>query len=223
MRIRSIILLSSFLLGAGMVKGQITKGTHTGGVLLNLYSHNGMTEGSNEDWETKDFQFTVRPSYGYFIKDNIAIGLLGSYHTQRFQSTDSTDDIVSKHHSTGWTAGPFVRYYKFFGTEGKFAMYGELRGTYNSGRTRNENPAPVTNENRTGFSIGIKPGLTYMFHEKLGIDFSIGDIGYSRSEEEIISMDANGSITNTHTRDANSFSFNLNLLRPSLGVLFYLK
>ncbi len=59
------------------------------------------------DYKGKEFSFNLAPKLGYFVIDNLALGLDFTL-VSSFNKTTNTD---FKYNSTLFTAGPFVRYY----------------------------------------------------------------------------------------------------------------
>ena len=98
-------------------KGKFLVGglTKVGGDILNVSSMNiGYTtlknkddSGDDDDYKDKEFSFNFSPKVGYFVIDNLALGIDFTIASS-FGKTTNTE---YKYNSALLTAGPFVRYY----------------------------------------------------------------------------------------------------------------
>ena len=112
-----IISLSCINLSAQASKGKILFGgtTYIGSPGLAETSSNiGYTTTKDKDdssdddeYKGKTFSYNLTPKVGYFVIDNLALGL----DITLFSSTMKITNMEYKSNSTKLTAGPFVRYY----------------------------------------------------------------------------------------------------------------
>lgn len=60
---------------------------------------------------SRDFGFNIKPVFGYFFSDNVAIGIIidYSYSSSKYQDEDDGNHITDK--SNAISAGPFLRIY----------------------------------------------------------------------------------------------------------------
>ncbi|AMM50967.1 hypothetical protein TH61_06930 [Rufibacter sp. DG15C] len=150
--------------------------------------------------EVTSSKFQAQPSLGFFLSDRVVVGLQGNYqqdtHLEERQSNSSyssqdpsmqIDEIELK--ATSWSVGPFMRYYLplkenifLFAHAGSgignrnqesfrtFSMVtqGKKEGLGNSYST-NDRPLVFAN---------LKPGIIFFPISKLGLEVSLGEIGY---------------------------------------------
>ena len=122
-----------------------------------------------EGLTTTQFDFT--PDFGYFIIDNLALGISLDYSIQ------SVEDTVGKSTDTDVLIGPFARYY--FGTKETSAFFFEANSGF--GTASNDNFGASTDN--TVFRIGAGPGFTIVAAGIVGIE-AIAKYAYSHSTSE---------------------------------------
>jgi outer membrane protein len=157
-------------------------------------------ETSSEDQKSTEFRFI--PSAGYFVADNLAVGLnlgLSSSKTKQGSSESKTNSFA---------VGPFARYYMFTSND-KFAFTGEAGLLFGSRKN-----TPTTGNEVKGSSVYfyISPGFTYFFNEKWGLDFQLQGISYSTTDPN---KDADND-------KYNSFSIGTDFFNPTLGFRYYI-
>ena len=81
---------------------------------------------NNENSEDKESSYSINPKVGYFISDDLAVGIQGSYTSF---SEDVITEITTTTEGSSYAAGLFGRYY-FLELGTRFYTYGELGGTY---------------------------------------------------------------------------------------------
>ncbi|GAA4351668.1 hypothetical protein GCM10023185_10520 [Hymenobacter saemangeumensis] len=134
--------------------------------------------------ETANSEFRFSPSVGYFIADNLAIGLGLGYSAQSSKITrtgpgrNSPDPLDA---STTFSVGPYAEYYKMlsdqFGLTGRLGVgYQRTFQPYYSGSSANI----VVEAKGNGFYAGFAPGVVFFPIPKFGISASIGGLYYSR-------------------------------------------
>ena len=167
------------------------------------FSSTKTEQGANNT--VKDNRFSVVPNIGYFVGDNLAVGLNLSTTVSNSESGNTT---VS---SRTVSAGPIARYYLEVANS-SLTFFGQAGIFIGSGTTTTE-VGPISNEtSRSSFSVGITPGLAYFFNEHWAAELYLGGIGYS-------SVDPNKDV---NADKSSSFSFGLNSLAPTgLGVRYH--
>lgn len=95
-----------FLIGGLSYIEQLGNGV-TGSMNIGYTTFQTKTDGDNDSSKDKNFSLNLVPRAGYFVIDNLAVGL------DVFLATDMTksESFDSKSTSTFFAAGPFVRYY----------------------------------------------------------------------------------------------------------------
>lgn len=157
-----------------------------------------------------DSQFQIAPSVGFFVLDNLAVGINGSYqitnHSTKQSNGGSLPDI------TPWQlqVGAFVEYYKMLGEQFGFT------GTLGAGYLRTDQGQPNISPNANGFYAGLTPGIIYFPIPKVGIGASIGTIGYSSQQTTV------PGVTSTSQKyDNSSFRANFGLNQLTFSGSFY--
>ncbi len=152
--------------------------------------------------DIKQSGILFNPSAGYFIQDNLAVGLalrIGS---------NTNDNGATKTVENTFGLGPVVRYYKFTSNE-DFAFFGQAVLFFNSEK---EDMTPGGETKGSEISFDVSPGFAWFFTDHWSVEFSVPLLRY-------ISRDPNKDADNDKV---NSFIFNVSSLNPSLGFRYYL-
>lgn len=162
---------------ANAQEGEPTFGFSEGNFLIEGNIGFGSTNDKNSETKTSNFNFN--PKAGYFISDDLAIGLdlgFGSNKTE-INGTDTTDRSYVG-------IGGFARYY-FLDLGARFKTYGEFGLGY---ETANNKIADVkTNTFRAGATLGIN----YFVTENFAINFALADIlSYSSEKADVSGAEA---------------------------------
>lgn len=148
-------------------------------------------------------QLNISPNLGYFLSDDLVLGIGMDYTFGRFRepNTDRTED-------SNLLFGPFFRYYYDLG--GNMAFFGEIDLGFG-----NSSDDQYIGSNRQSirtniFSIGVGPGFTIYSDNAIGIE-TIFKYNFSRSHFNTTTIDQVQTETITKT---NQFDI-------SLGIQFY--
>ncbi len=109
---------------------------------------------------SKQTSFSLTPAAGYFVVDNLAVGLLLNVSSSKTES--ETSDAESK--NSTFTVGPFVRYYlqqKIF-FQGDLG-FGSTKSEFTSGGSSSDSDYSV-------FSFGIGAGYAAMISDRVAIE-----------------------------------------------------
>lgn len=148
--------------------------------------------------QTFQTDLNLSPGFGYFVADNLAVGINLGISKNRYDNGQSWTIQSS------FGAGPFARYYKYTANE-KFAFYGEAGFMAFTGR---QDVAPSPETRTSAFSFNISPGFAYFFTDHWALNLSM--VGFSmRSSDPDKDVDD----------DKSSYvTFNW---YPSLGVRYH--
>lgn len=194
-----ILVFALALIGPGLF-AQTTQGSLTFGGGFEYSSSKSDNVYGNVDYLTSTFQFS--PNAGYFVVDNLEVGLRFGISSGKTEYTGFDPTKTSS-----FSAGPYVRYYKFTSND-RFAFTGAVNVSFGSGKTTSTNT-----ETKSGnLGIFIAPGFTYFLTERWGLDFQLQGIGFS-------SYDSNKDVDNNNQ---NTFTFGINSFSPSLGFRYYI-
>ncbi|SFD85440.1 outer membrane beta-barrel protein [Flavobacterium phragmitis] len=151
-----------------------------------------LSVGSTKQGDAKTSNFTVVPSVGYFVSENIAIGgKLG------FGSSKNELDLKKNE----FTVGAFGRYY--FTPASQFSVFAQAGLDYTNTKTK---PGDYK-ENEIGANVGL--GLSYFLSNHFAIEANWLGLGYS--------VNNNGG---HGAEKANSFGFGTDLRDVSFGVIY---
>ena len=166
----------------------IPAGTVSLGGNVGYYRHtvSSQVPGANLHYESVSSQFQLAPSVGYFVAENLAVGLNLGYtatknkYTSTFSSSPS--DLAP---NVTFRSGAYVQYYKMLTDQ--FGLVGTLGGGYQYNRTTNVfGPAGNMSTNETkqkGYYASLTPGIVYFPVPKLGISATLGSLAFSRLKE----------------------------------------
>jgi len=157
----SMLSLSAF--------AQIPKGTSMiGGSISLSHQDSKPSDGSQH----KSTSFNVQPSYGFFVIDNLAVGVIGGFDLDKSES-EATYSSTTKSRSI--SAGPFARYYVPFNSK----LYAFGQGSYAWKWSRSEakysNPAipnTIVEKERTN-SWALGAGLSYFLNPDIALEASV--------------------------------------------------
>ena len=145
--------------------------------------------------------FNIAPSAGYFVSENIAVGLTLGYNSLKNEMPSNPVTSESKYTSFG--VGAFGRYY--FTPANSFSLFGQLGVGYENGKLEQN-----SNESKTdSFNIGVAPGINYFVSEHFALEATFGILGYSTSKPDFDGADS-----------TNSFDFGLNLDNINFGIVY---
>ena len=186
---------------------------------------------------------TLSPSIGYFIKDNLEVGI------SVFSSHSESKSI---HHSGMYENGTvtlerqyntlnntkhiglnvYARQYKFL-TE-KLAIYGTLSVGYNKANltsiyTLTDTASQVfENDNLySTYAAALSPGVTFFVSRKIGLNANLGALTYNRyKREEIAAYRSSGqpqpSVRENPSYTSNSLSLDFSSMHLNFGLSYYL-
>ncbi|KUG06026.1 hypothetical protein ASU33_01255 [Solirubrum puertoriconensis] len=157
---------------------------------------------------------SFRPQVGYFISDNLALGISGALNADKYEATEQDTRRYLE-----YSVGPFVRYYKMFG-ESQFGLVGTLGAGYRENWDKYKWYDPRFNYHGRGGYAEFTPSVVYFPVSKVGIEASFGNIGYSyfRNKQE---RPSNSQVERQQYSN-KTFGANLSLRNFALGASLYL-
>ena len=177
--------------------------------------------------------FTVNPSFGYFIKDNLSVGARFGYTQMEGNLGSATLDLgevndvnmsfanVSlKSHSASY--GAFLRSYAGIDAKGHFGFFAELEFAVKTGSTslayESDGKMKYTNSDNLQFRFSFNPGVAvYIFPNVCGtLSFGLGGIQFNK----VTQKDPEGNVVGT--RHASKMLFRLNLANIRIGLNIHL-
>lgn len=190
---KKVILSVAAVFAFGFASAQET--TEGGFSKGDLFISGAVGFGSEKTGDLKTNDFIVAPKAGYFVTNNIAVGLAVGFESSK------VDSGIADAKNNTFTVGAFGRYY--FTPASKFSIFGELGVNYNS--YDNEFP---TDSKGDGFGVAIAPGVNYFISKNFALEASFGILGFDTTKP-----DGGGEKT-------NSFDFGLDTRDIRLGLIY---
>jgi hypothetical protein len=161
--------------------------------------------------------FSVTPSAGYFVADNLAVGFNFLY--SRINTNNSFDSSYLTGNNTRQiqtSVGPFLQYYHMFTDH--FGLVGTLNATYNHFNQDYPNSAVLTTTYKgNGFGSTLIPSLVFFPVPKFALGASIGGLSYTHTKGK---SEGNGVTTDTGSSSIFGATLGLNNLAFS-GTYFF--
>ncbi|MBX2898080.1 MAG: porin family protein [Cyclobacteriaceae bacterium] len=196
-----VVMGVSMLIFFQVAKAQTTQGTVSVGGSFQVSTYKDQNYSQNFEYSSSSVEFN--PIAGYFIKDNLEVGVQLGISTS--QAKIGTNDPSR---GSSFAMGPFARYYKFTSNE-KFAFTVQAGLLFGSGKSS----PPNGNDTKTSsFTMALSPGFSYFITPKWGLDLSLQGISYS-------SYDPNKDVDNNKR---SSFVFGVDSFSPSLGFRYFI-
>ena len=131
--------------------------------------------------------FTIAPSAGYFINENIALGLSVSYSDATLEF-DGDDISVST-----FGGGVFGRYY--LTPSNQFSFFGNVGIGYST--------ADMAGVDLNTISAAFAPGISYFVSDCIAIEAAVGVLGYSSSKFDAEGEEAINTLINEKNTENN--------------------
>ena len=124
----------------------------------------GFNTTKDKNTDTKTNAFSISPKVGYFLSEDFAVGVQGSFTTNTTEVAGvDTGDVKT------FGAGVFARYY-FLDLGKRFKTYTELDLGYQSGKNK------IADTKADGFGAGLNLGINYFVTENIAISFGLADV-----------------------------------------------
>lgn len=185
----------------------IEKGTWSLGGAAGVNFNNS----NRDDYKYDNFGFTLRPEAGYFIKENLAAGLLLGYNYNKSKSFRPEEFQEST--NNGFTIAPYLQKYFAISESFSFNLTGSLEYTWRTYKNDYDDCLNCQEDTRNLYGISLRPGLSYLLSDKFSLDANLGALQYSHSEFREDGIDK---------ATTNYFAFSFGLRNIYLGLTFYL-
>lgn len=187
-----LLIVAALFLVAGGAMAQAHKGKKYIGTSVMLPSQmvdgaiapisTNMTTGFNfsKVGDLKTTTVGIAPEFGYFLTDNIVLGIAAGYTHRSVKEAGTTTS------TNAWGVNGYARYYWHVSDRlGVFLQPGVL---YSSDKIGDNDATHV-------FYAGIKPGLDYKLSEKFDIVSTFGNLGYVDYGNSMNSFELNLNMT----------------------------
>jgi outer membrane protein W len=205
---KKIILSALALFAFGFANAQDTKEATGGKGFTNgdVYVSGAVGFSSQKTGDFKNNSFTIAPSVGFFVTDNISIGgRIGYTSATGDQDVTGDGDIFEVKTST-IEVGAFGRYYTTPSSD--FSFFGELGVAYMSQKSELTD-VDGSDSTTNGFGIALSPGVSYFISSNFALEASIGALSYTS-----VKPDADGA------ESTNTFGLNVDLTNINLGLVY---
>lgn len=228
------VLVAALLLGAGAAQAQLSAG-HI--MLTGSAGYSSSRESGSLDNDPKRTSGRISPQVGYFIADNLAIGLGINYEGTKTVSVDEDNDpgdgtllsrATSTDKSTTMTFGPFVRYYKPVGE--RAAFFGQLGVGFGTRKDEDEykyedkldNTTTTTSDDAkySHLNVGLMPGFTFFPTDNFGLEIMMGGLSWDREKKKDLTS-AEKEIGEDHYTNSG-LDLSLGLQGLTIGATWYL-
>lgn len=189
----TLAALTAFTFASAQEGETSTFGFSEGNIMLEGNIMYNSTNDKNTETKTSEFEFN--PKVGYFLTDDIALGVelgIGSNNTE----IDGTETEKGSY----FNAGVFGRYY-FLDLGERFKTYGEL----GLGMTSSKDGIDDAEVKYNGFNAGVGLGINYFVTESFAINFALTDILAYNSEKADFDGAENESSLNANVNVFNNF------------------
>ncbi len=176
--------------------------------------------------EGKRSQFNLAPAVGYFVADNLAIGLSLSYQAysnagSTYRTSSPGTNRAELDPATVIRVGPYVQYYKMLSDQ--FGVLGTLSGGYQSTKdsrySNGGNNAVVQELKASGLYAGLTPGVIFFPIPKFGISAAVGGLSYNRLNYDFPTN--NGTTPSGYEETSNDFGLTFGLDQLQFGGTYY--
>ncbi len=173
-----VYLLFLLLLAGTTVQAQYFIG---GNFSLNSTGGSIKSGETTTDKETST-SFTLSPQLGYFLSEDLAVGLGIGINSTR-EKSPGDPEVINK--STGFSIQPFARYYVL--DMNKFSLFGEGQLSYSASSSKVESGGTTTEGPSTStVGISVSPGISYNLNEKVALEAFINgfNLSYTHTTEK---------------------------------------
>jgi outer membrane protein len=195
---KKIILTVAAVFAFGFANAQDKKETSEGFSKGDVFVTGALTLGSTNDKnaDVKTSSFEIAPQLGYFVTENIAVGVKVGYSSNKTKTVGTTTSDVS-----GFGVGAFGRYY--FTPASKFSLFGQLGFDY--GSLTNNLSTPKVKLNTTDVNLGL--GLNYFVSSNFSLEAGVAALSFGNSKTDL-----------SGDKGDSSFSFGGDWRAVSFGV-----
>ena len=167
---KKIFLFSAGLLSVAAVNAQLNKGRVFLGGSITSSSTENTTISTPNDVVTKQNACVIDPTVGYFVKENLVVGI-----NVGFSKSKSEVAGVTQQEKRSIAPGIFARRYYPLGKSFFFYGHGGLNYTSQKAETFN-GTATLTEENGNGFGLTVYPGVAYAIRKNFLLEVSLRNL-----------------------------------------------
>jgi len=192
--------------GAILLTGGLNFGTSSTKTTI---KSQGTTE---EEIAFKSTDFSIDLMGGYFVADNLAVGLGFGFGSSSL-TFDPDTEFEETMKTNLITIMPFARYYIPYTNQ--VAFFGEAALGYSTGKMKDIFGEEEDVLNVSGLSFGIQPGFSLMLTDNIAFEMKYGFLGYVSSTLGV----EDGDFSAKQTTSNFGLNFDLSTLRLGLAVI----
>jgi outer membrane protein len=217
---KKTILIVLAIFGLSVVsKAQLTSGTFFAGGSLGYQSSSRTVKvGSNSSDDWKSTTITFSPSVGYFIADRTAIGIVANFSSNTYINYQPNGDKTT---TTGTPINVSIFARRFVMLNDAFGFFGGVNVGPSFGSNKTEDydfsaQTTTTVENKlSGFNANLNAGTIWFPTTHIGIEASVGILGYSVAKST--QKNSNPEISSTE----KGLNFGVNSMNLNFGFHYY--
>ncbi len=191
--ILSIVAVMAFGFANAQDKKEMSEGFSKGDIFVS--GSFGVSSEKTGDFKTTGFE--IKPTLGFFVTENIALG--ASLGFESTKQTATPDDIKT----TDLSFNVFGRYYCT--PANKFSVFGQLEAGYLTSKVEQGDASAKSN----GFGLGLGLGVNYFLSSNWAMEAGWAGLNYQTSKP-----DADGA------EKTDTFGLNLDLSSINFGLLY---
>lgn len=191
----SLVAIAAFGVANAQDKNESSEGFAKGDVFISGSFNLGSSKYSaNGNYKENNFSFN--PKVGYFVSENIALGLGLGFSSSKVEENEGDDAV--KINATAFNV--FGRYYTT--PSSKFSVFGQLSAEY---ATVDYDGAFKVN----GFGLELAPGVSYFLNDSFALEASWGALSYGSAKADVDGAE-----------NSTEFNLGLDLDNINLGLVY---
>ncbi len=206
---KKIILTVAAVFAFGFANAQDKETSSEGFTKGNVMLSGSAGFGSETTGEIKESTFNFSPRVGFFVSNNIAVGIALGFEGTKTEDFDGPTFVEQT--NSEFSIGAFGRYY--FTPASKFSVFGELGFNVVSGKTEVDETLGGTTisyeAKNNGFNIGLGAGVNYFISDSWALEAKWAALQYSTTEPDFDGAEA-----------TDNFELGLNLDNIMLGLVY---
>ena len=200
-----------------------------GSAEYSIHENDRLSFSALKDFDSNGFKVSVSPSFGYIIKDNIAVGVRMNYARNNMDINSAAisvsgtelnweDYYLLKH---DFSASLFLRNYIPVDRAGRLALFVEMQLSGEGGQSKihclRDGNVVGTYSTVKGASLGVNAGGVVLLSKHFGLEASLNvlNAGFNSTAQSHNQVNA-GSLK------SSDFSYNIDVLSLKLGLYYYL-
>ncbi|MGN6438735.1 MAG: hypothetical protein ACTHMM_19485 [Agriterribacter sp.] len=178
------IFTVTLCISVNCLQAQISKGASLLGGSIHFSST--INESYSYGFQVKESAFGISPSYGRFIKQNLALGVQLSYIANNFTNKNPTNP-ERKQHSDAYGVGVYLRQYKNLGSSGFYLfLQSNAGGQWFLKKTKYQSGYDYAETKGYKIGLNLTPGIAYAVTPRFHIETGLSNllfVEYNNSKE----------------------------------------